>query len=969
LSSVTHSVISHYRVLHQLGEGGMGVVYRAEDLRLDREVAIKFLRKEDGSHAPWLTRFEREARLASALKHPHICTIHELGEHDGRPFIVMELLEGRTMKQLIERGPLPVVSVIHFGVQIASALEAAHARDIIHRDIKPANLFVNYEDHLKVLDFGLAKLASLSPSPAITATAEAALQTTADVDVTATGAAVGTAAYMSPEQATGAKVDARTDLFSFGSVLYEMSTGRRAFPGDNSGTVIMRLLKGEFIPPRSLNPAIPERLETIILRAMEVDPNRRYQTAGGMLEDLRALERVLAPDASSTSESAAAAKPLSGPGNRRRVWRWSAAAVVLIAALLAGAWRWTRSPFAALALTNKDSIVVGGFANTTGDPVFDETLTTALKVQLGQSPFLDIVPDDRISETLRSMGKPEDERLSHDIGRNVCERLGLKALIDGTIATLGSNYVVTLSATNCQTGEAVGREQGEATSKESVLGTLGPLASTMRTRLGESLPSIKQFDVPIEQATTTSLPALKAYAMGIAERRKGRELESIAFFKQAIELDPDFAAAYTTLSTVYGGVGEFRLSERNAQLAYEKMKRVSERERLFITYQYHDRVTGNQDEAAKSLELWKSAYPRDQRPVNALALIYNRFGAYDRGVTEATEALRRSPGNPFPMSNLAFAYRGLGRYADAKKVADDAVKLGIATTPTRRLLFQVGTLTGDGSAAAQVEWSKSQSREYDIVSARAQVAAFQGKLHEASQLFGQAADMATSRGLSGTASGYWAHLALTEALYGDRKRTPQRVREIVARTASAAESPGTVPRFRAAVALGLVGLTSEAHEIVVTTRKNYPDSTFTRTVLTPAAEAAIALSRGAPTEALDALQGATTTEFGTVAGLVPTFLRGEAYLAKGDAEGARAEYQKVLDHRGADPFAPVVPLARLGMARAWRLSGDAAKSRQEYDELLTIWKDADADLPLLERVRAERASVESSSSSAPAARR
>ena len=421
---MAQTVVSHYRVLHKLGEGGMGVVYRAEDLRLDREVAIKFLRKEDNTHAPWLTRFEREARLASALTHPHICTIHELGEEDGRPFIVMELLEGRTIKQRIEEGALPVDQVVHFGVQIAMALEAAHARGIIHRDIKPANLFVTHEDHLKVLDFGLAKLTDRQAA-VTTAVTQAAVQTTTDVEVTVTGAAVGTAAYMSPEQATGAKVDGRTDLFSFGSVLYEMATGRRAFPGDNTGTVIMRLLKGEFIPPRSLNPAIPERLETIILRAMEVDPNRRYQSAAGMLEDLRSLSRVLAPDVSSTAIDMAIA-PAALPARRDsrvRGWIIGVAGIVLIAVV--GGWRWIRTA-PAIELTNKDSILVGGFGNTTGDAVFDETIGMALKVQLGQSPFLDIVPDDRVTDELRLMQRPSEERLTHDVAREACERLGVE---------------------------------------------------------------------------------------------------------------------------------------------------------------------------------------------------------------------------------------------------------------------------------------------------------------------------------------------------------------------------------------------------------------------------------------------------------------------------------------------------------------------------------------------------------------
>jgi tetratricopeptide (TPR) repeat protein len=538
--------------------------------------------------------------------------------------------------------------------------------------------------------------------------------------------------------------------------------------------------------------------------------------------------------------------------------------------------------------------------------------------------------------------------------------MGLKAMLDGTLAVLGSNYVLTLNATDCQTSATVASEQREATGKEEVLKVLGSMASSMRTKLGESLPSIKQFDVPVEQATTPSLPALKAYALGIAERRRGRELESIAFFNRAIELDPEFAAAYTTLSTVYGSIGEWRRGEEYARLAYARQKRVSERERLFITYQYHDRVTGNQDEAVKTLELWKAAFPRDSRAPNALSLIYNRFGRFDKAVAEATEALQRSPGTGFPMSNLAFAYRGLGQYAEARKVGDEAVRLDVATAPTRRLLYQLGVLMNDGSAAAQLEWSRSRPREFDLISAQAQVAAYEGRLRDAEALYGQAADLATARSLSGTASGFWAHLAMTEAFYEDPQRASERVKTLVARTATAAESPGTIPRFRAAVAMGLVGLGSEARELVSRARQQYPESTLTRTVFIPTGEAAIALGKGAPAEAITALEAAAPTEFGTVASLVPTFLRGQSYLAQGNAEAARGEFQKVLDHRGTDPFTPVIPLARLGLARAWQLSGATDKSRHEYDELFQIWKNADPDLPLLQRARAQRARPSSS---------
>jgi eukaryotic-like serine/threonine-protein kinase len=957
---VNHTVISHYRVLHQLGEGGMGVVFAAEDLRLGREVAIKFLRADEPEQEQWLARFEREARLASALKHPHICTIHELGEHGGRPFIVMELLEGRTIKQLLENGPLPVGTVIEFATQIADALVAAHAHDIVHRDIKPANLFVTHGDRLKVLDFGLAKLAGQPlTTVALTGGDASAPRRSPGPEVTATGATVGTAAYMSPEQATAASIDARTDLFSFGSVLYEMVTGKRAFPGDSAPLVLQRLIAGDVIPVRSLAPGVPSGLERIIHRALQNDKSKRYQTAAEMLSDLRALGREMT--ASTVQLEGVATNPAARRPRRGAVAVAAAAAVALA---LGGYWFVVaRRP---AALSDKDSILIAQFGNTTGEAVFDETLITALKVQLGQSPFLDIVPDDRVAEQLRLMSHAADQPVDTSTARHVCQRLGVKAMLEGAITRLGSNYVVTLNALECESGKTIGREQGEATSAEQVLRVLGSLSSSIRTRLGESLPSIRAFDVPIEQATTPSLPALKAYTLGVAERRRGRELESVSFFNQALVQDPEFAAASTMLSTVYGSLGEWQKSEEYARLAYDRQKRVSERERLFIEYQYHDRVTGDQDKAAQTLEVWKLSYPRDSRPANALALIHNRYGRYEQGVNEAQEALRRSPGNPFPMSNLAFALRGLGRYAESRKVAEEAVSLGVATTPTRRLLYQLGVLAGDGSELQQLEWAKDRPREFDLISARAQVAAFDGRLRDATELYTLAADKARGRGLNGTASSYAAHLGLTQALYGDRAHARERVRSILGGTLTGSDGVDAVPRFRVAAALGYVGLTTEARAILAQAQERYPESTVVRAVLAPVVTAAIALDRERPTEAVQALESALPTERGNISGLIPMFLRGEAHLAAGDREAARREFQKVLDARGADPFAPVVPLAHLGLARAWAADGDAGKAKSAYEELFRIWSRADADLPVLRRARDEYDRLQAG---APTARR
>jgi tetratricopeptide (TPR) repeat protein len=608
----------------------------------------------------------------------------------------------------------------------------------------------------------------------------------------------------------------------------------------------------------------------------------------------------------------------------------------------------------ATTLTESDTILIGAFENTTGEPLLDDTMVTALRERIRQSPFLEMVSDERIRETLRSMKRPEDEPLVKGVSREVCERLGLKAMLEGSIGRLGTSYVLRLDAIECNSGETLAREQAEASDFQNVLKELGAVSSRMRTKLGESLPSLERFDVPIEQATTPSLSALKAYALGLEERRRGRELESVAFFNQAIERDPEFASAYATLSTVYGSLGEWKRSEENARLAYAREAKVSERERLFIAYQYHDRVTGNQEKAASTLQLWKAAYPRESRPVNALALVYHRLGHHQRAVDEAQEALRRVPDQTLPLSNLASAYRALGRYHEAKSTGERAVALGIETTPTRRLLYQVGMVLGDGSAAAHLAWAKDRPREFDLVSAEAQVAAYEGRLSESIELYRKAIDMARARDLRGTASGYAAHLAWTEALYTGQKAAAG-VRHALGLVETDPDRPGAIPRFRAPGALAFVGLGEEALPVVTAAEKSYPEATFVRTVLGPVTRAAIALRRGNGNEALAALEPAKQTELGTVAGLIPPYLRGEAFMAKGLFGDAIREYEKVLKNRGVDPFAQVVPLAQLGAARAHAGNGDLGSARRAYEELFSVWNAAEPNFEPLAAARAEYA--------------
>ncbi len=949
------TVVSHYRLLDRLGEGGMGVVYRAEDLRLGREVAVKLLRTDSSTPSEWLARFEREARLASSLQHPHICTIHELGEHEGQPFIAMERLEGQTIRQLIEAGRIPVYRVLNFARQIADALDAAHRRGIIHRDIKPANLFVTYgppqDPRLRPGEDDAADPPSATMAAAVPAPSSPTIAAAGAADLTAAGVTVGTAAYMSPEQAHGQPLDARSDLFSFGSVLYEMATGRRAFGGDDLALIAMRIVNGIMVPPRTVDSTMPQDVEAIILKLMANEPKDRYQSAAQLLVDVRAALQQLDPV--SGMAPIRTAIPAAASARRSRV-RWTVAAaagVVLLAGVAGYSWIAPR----AAALTESDTILIGAFENTTGEPLLDDTMVTALRDRIRQSPFLEIVSDQRIRETLRSMNRNEDDPLVKGVSREVCERLGLKAMLEGSIGRLGTSYVLRLDAIECESGEALAREQGQADASnyQNVLKELGAMSSRMRQKLGESLPSLERFDVPIEQATTPSLNALKAYALGLEERRRGRELESVAFFNQAIELDPEFASAYATLSTVYGSLGEWKRSEEYASKAYKREAKVSERERLFITYQYHDRVTGNQEKAASTLELWKAAYPREWRPVNALGLVHHRMGQHQRAVEELQEALRRGSDQALPLSNLASAYRALGRYDEARTTGERAVALGIETTPTRRLLYQVGMVLGDGSAAAHRAWAKDRPREFDVVSAEAQVAAYEGRLGQSRELYRQAIEMAKARDLQGTASGYAVHLAWTEALYGG-KDAAAGVHHALALLQTDPDRPGAVPRFRAPGALALVGSDAEALLVVTGAEGSYPEATFVRTVLGPVTRAAIALRRGRPADALKALEPAAMTELGTVAGLIPSYLRAEAFLS-GAFDDAVREYQKVVTNRGVDPFAQVLPLAQLGLARAHARSGKIDAARRAYDELFALWKSAEPDLEPLAAARAEYA--------------
>ncbi|HUI83421.1 MAG TPA: protein kinase [Candidatus Binatia bacterium] len=964
------STISHYAILEKLGEGGMGVVYKARDTVLERLVALKFLPEEYAEDPVLRERFLREARAASALNHPNIYTIYEIGEEDGRIFIAMEFLDGVTLKELVRRGPLRCEQLLGVAADVIAGLAAAHNEGIIHRDIKLANIFVTHDGRAKILDFGLAKKNGLNRTVENSASADEESQLTSGL------AALGTAAYMSPEQALGKPLDERTDLFSFGIVLYEMATGRAPFRGDTTGMLFLSILQQTPEQPRALNPDVPEGLQRIIVKCLEKDRALRYQHASEIRADLQRLPPISGghetaptalPDHAQAGVAASSERRSSGswPSHsrrgdslaetlarkpHRRIWK-SFSAVALVAIVFLGATLF-RLHYKAQAFAAQSSVIVADFANTTGDPIFDETLRQAVAIDLEQSPFVNVVSDRRIAAALRQMEKPTDTRLSHEVAREVCLRTNSKAFIAGSIARGGNGYQLRVQALNCETGEVLATIEREAANRNEVLKTLDNADAQLRRKLGESLPSLQKFNKPLMEATTSSLEALQAFTQGRTLAQQQGNAAALPYMKRAVELDPNFARAYTSLGATYVNIEEPALAKENFEKAFELRNRVSEWERFYIETAYFT-TFGDPATAAQVCAAWVRTYPADSYPHIRLAAQYGDLGQFEQSAQELREAIRLAPDNFVSYDNLAYVYLQLKRPDEARATLDAAQAQHLSNESLQVARYALAFVEGDSATMQQlVRSSKGQPGYADELAYRAaDTEAFYGRVAQSRVVRQEAVAGAIVADAKERAARYYAAQAWVEAEVGNAASAREYTAHALGMSQGRDVLEGT------AFALARVGDAAKAARLAEELDRQYPLSTLAQNYSLPSIRGVVEIDRGHPAKALEILKPALQYELatGSFADLRPAYVRGLAYLQLGQGREAAAEFQKLVDNPGVVLNAISGSLSYLQLARAEMMSGDRDAARTHYQDFLALWKDADPEIPIYQQAKAEYA--------------
>jgi eukaryotic-like serine/threonine-protein kinase len=940
--------LGRYEIVTAVGAGGMGEVYRARDTHLEREVAIKVLPPALMSSELARERFQREARTIAALHHPHICAIHDVGETpEQQAFIVMEFLQGDTLEERLRNGPLDVPILLEMAIALADALAAAHVAGIVHRDIKPANVFLTAWGP-KLLDFGVAKTA-----PRV-AGANSVTQTDAARPLlTAEGATVGTLAYMSPEQLRGGDVDVRTDVFSFGLVLFQMATGRPAFAGATGAVVAAAILHEKPPTPSTLRPELTVRFDEIVLKALEKDRTLRYAQAADLKADLQRLKR----DREQSSVAPVVATMAPAPARHRILWL--AAGALLTVAAIAGGYFYMSSSSRPAPLSEKETVVLADFANTTGDPVFDGTLRQGLAIQLQQSPFLGLASDTRIQQLLRLMGQPAGAKLAPAIARDICERMGGGAILEGSIATLGAQYVLGVRATGCRSGEVLGEEQEQVARKEDVLNALSDIASRLRVRLGESHSTLDEHNRPLPDVSTASLDALKAYSAGLQETQ-GR-LAGIEQLKRAVEIDNSFAVAHARLGTVYSIAGESVLGRQHTTRAFELRERATDDEKFFITAAYHRQVTGDLELALQAFDLWAQTYPRTFNYYGlASGFVTKGAGKYEGCLERAAKAEAADPQSPFGYLNAAACYMYLDRLDEAAAALQRAADRKVSGTDFPKWYFHLAFLRGD-DAAMEREFARAQGNgpEAELTHLKALALAGSGQLDRAGSLSRRAIDLSEKARQYELGALFQTAPAVWHALVGN-------VAEARRAAALALDmSTGRDVSYAAAFALALTGELSRSQVLLKDLEARFPHDTTVNISYLPALRGLIALRQGNLAEALQKLDAAVSNEFalpGTAfiasfGSLYPAYVRGQTYLAAKRPADAAVEFRKIISHRGLVMEDPIDAVARLQLARALVASGDTARARVAYDDFLTRWRHADADVLILRQAQAEAAKL------------